>query len=225
MLDPRTAQPLSHSVGIVDTGSSNAKAVANMLRRIGQTSLIISSPEEIARSQVLIVPGVGSFDSAMRHLNQTRCTDDIRDHAESGKPLLGICLGMQLLFDASDEGVLPGLGILRGGSARIDTGDMQNSLPVPHMGWSTANFVTDHPGFCHMKGRSSEFYFVHSFAVQPVRSEDVMATTTYGRSFVSAVASANIVGVQFHPEKSHRHGFQLLNDFCMFAKSSIEGPG
>ena len=196
-------------IAIVDVGLGNVGSVANMLRKVGADAVRTDDGAVVAEATRIVLPGVGSFDVAMDRLRDRGLIGVLTERAGSGVPVLGICLGMQLLADGSDEGMSPGLGWIPGHVRRLTPG----ALPVPHMGWNTV-----HP--CHDDTIVSDldddarFYFVHSYAFVPDRPEDSWAETIYGEPFVSVVGHDNVLGVQFHPEKSHRHGMALLRCFC-----------
>lgn len=202
----------SDEVKVVDYGAGNIGSVLNMIRRAGGQAIAIDRPEALVGGGKVILPGVGSFDNAMRRLDNLGFVEPLRAHAVSGGLLFGICLGMQLLADASEEGVLSGLGLIPGTvrSFRFD-GPLAH-LKVPHMGWNDVTPAKDH-GLC--KGLESEtrFYFVHSYYYDPSDAAATLFRTEYGHDFASGVHRDNIMGVQFHPEKSHRFGMQLLKNF------------
>jgi glutamine amidotransferase len=198
---------------VIDYGVGNLGSILNMLRRIGASAIVSSNPEEIARAEKLILPGVGSFDNGMMNLRSSGLLPAITQKVmESETPILGICLGMQLLTKSSEEGVSPGLGWIDAATVRFSFGNGQSLLKIPHMGWNTIK--TNRPsalfdGFTE----SARFYFVHSFHVVCKNQEDVLATTVHGYDFASAFRRRNIFGTQFHPEKSHKFGIKLLKNF------------
>ena len=195
---------------IINTGIGNFKSIQNMLSRIGEISIISNNIREIESADKLILPGVGSFDKGMQSLQDYNLVEVIKDKANSKNiRILGICLGMQMLADSSEEGSLPGLGLIKG-SVRHFT---DKTLKIPHMGWNYAMPVRDSLLFngCDM---CSRFYFTHSYWFDCKDESNILSKTSYGHDFTSAVLSGNhIYGVQFHPEKSHRFGFQLLKNF------------
>lgn len=196
-------------VSLLNYGVGNLGSVRNMFKRLGVATDDISSPEELRSASRVLLPGVGTFDHGMNALERNGWVDAIRQHANSGKPLLGICLGMQLLLEASEEGQQPGLGLIPGRALRFD-GD--NALRVPHMGWNYAEPRADHPLFGRLD-EEARFYFVHSYFAQPADESHTLAVTSYGRVFASAIMRENVMGTQFHPEKSHRYGMRLLESF------------
>lgn len=200
-------------ITIIDYGVGNLRSIQNMLRYLGIDSKITSDLGKIARAGKLILPGVGKFDYGMTEL-RTRGMIEVlnRRVLEDGTPLLGICLGAQLLTRSSEEGELPGLGWIKGRTKRFDATKFDlASLRVPHMGWADTNF-SDHPIAAGLN--EARFYFVHSYHLETDEPQDVLCTTHYGYDFVAGVAHDNVVGVQFHPEKSHRFGMRVLQNFA-----------
>jgi glutamine amidotransferase len=200
-------------VVVVDYGMGNVGSIRNMLARIGATADVSGEPDVVAEAKRLILPGVGAFDEAMRTLRTTALLDAVLQRAASGAaPLLGVCLGMQLLLDGSEEGDERGLGLIPGTCRRFPDRHDGRRLLVPHMGWST---VTPARPSAHIPsvGVDARYYFVHSYYAEPAEPDDVLGRSTYGVDYASAVERGPVVGVQFHPEKSHRHGLRLLADF------------
>lgn len=198
------------TVSIVAYGLGNLGSVANMLKRVGTEAKLVSSPSEIDESERLLLPGVGAFDKGMGLLKESGLIDPIREFAQLGKPLLGICLGMQLLFDGSDEGEMGGLGILHGKSRKFQA---NSGVRVPHMGWNSVQLTRSDP-LTDALPAESRFYFVHSYYVAPDIASEVLGYTDYGNPFASMVKSGNVMGVQFHPEKSHDFGKRVLGNFA-----------
>jgi imidazole glycerol-phosphate synthase subunit HisH len=199
---------------IVDYGVGNVKSIANMLARIGVESQLVSRPEGISSATKIILPGVGAFDTGMSALHERGMIESLRERVLSQRvPVLGICLGMQLLAESSEEGDLAGLGWIPGRSQRFAFPETGASLKVPHMGWNVVTPKEESPLFAAVP-LPRRFYFVHSYHLVCARTEDVLPTTTYGIDFVSAVARDNVYGVQFHPEKSHKYGMALLKAFA-----------
>ncbi|WP_168626445.1 MULTISPECIES: imidazole glycerol phosphate synthase subunit HisH [unclassified Cryobacterium] len=198
------------SVSLVDYGLGNLGSVANMLKRVGAEWRLVSAPEQITASDRLLLPGVGAFDTGSQLLSDQGLDTAVREFAASGKPLLGICLGMQLLLDGSEEGEAPGLGLIPGTSTRFPE---VPGLRVPHMGWNTMAPARDDPLISGLDPES-RFYFVHSYRVSPIRDQDVLGVTSYGGPFVSMIRSNNVMGAQFHPEKSHAFGMRILSNFA-----------
>ncbi|MBT5551895.1 MAG: imidazole glycerol phosphate synthase subunit HisH [Nitrospina sp.] len=195
---------------VIDSGIGNLASVANMIRKIGGEAKFSSSPDEIRQAQKLILPGVGSYDVGINALRERSLDIAVKTAVkENGSMLLGICLGMQLLFESSEEGNQPGLGLIQGHVRSFQLSEQ--SLRVPHMGWNVVR-----PKWTSKLlnvGDEQRFYFVHSFHADCTNAEDVSATTLYGYDFVSAVERGNVMGVQFHPEKSHRFGMALFKRF------------
>lgn len=198
------------TVALVAYGLGNLGSVANMLKRVGVETRQVSSADEIRDSDRVLLPGVGAFDAGMQALELHGLVEPLRDFAASGRPMLGICLGMQLLLDSSDEGELPGLGLIPGRSVRFDEG---TGVRVPHMGWNRVEPTRPDPLLANLPPLS-RFYFVHSYRVVPRHESDVVGISQYGIPFASAIRADNVMGVQFHPEKSHDFGKQILRNFA-----------
>lgn len=198
------------SVSVISYGLGNLGSVLNMLKRIGVETHIVESADAIAGSERVLLPGVGAFDRGMTLLREGDFDTALRDFVRSGRTVMGICLGMQLLLDGSDEGVEPGLGLIPGRSKRFD--DSVN-LRVPHMGWNHIQPLRTDP-LLEGLDNQSRFYFVHSYHVVPESADHTLATTAYGGQFTSMIRSKNVMGVQFHPEKSHAYGMTLLRNFA-----------
>ena len=194
---------------IVDLGIGNVGAVQNMLKKLARAAVVTSVPEEIETAGQLLLPGVGSFDAGMSALRERGLEDALTARVEAGVPVIGICLGMQLLGRSSEEGTVPGLGWLAADVVRLSE---DGGTRVPHMGWSTLRPTRPHPLVDDL-AHDARFYFAHSYAMRCDDERDVVATSDYGAGFVSVVAHENVMGVQFHPEKSHRHGMELLARF------------
>lgn len=198
------------SVSIVDYGLGNLGSVVNMFKRIGTEVRTISSPDDVASSDRVLLPGIGAFDHGMAALSSGGWDGALRDFAASGKPLMGICLGMQLLLDSSEEGTLGGLGLIPGTSKRFPT---ESGLRIPHMGWNSIS-ATHPDSLTAGVETGSRFYFVHSYHVVTAQPEHVLAATDYGVTFTSMVRSGNVMGAQYHPEKSHAFGMTVLKNFA-----------
>ncbi len=198
---------------VVDYGMGNLGSILNMLKKIGTAAIVSSKPEDIADAEKLILPGVGAFDHGMKNLDGLGLIPLLEDRVlGAGTPTLGICLGMQLLTERSDEGTRPGLGWIKAETVRFKSETGHGKLRVPHMGWNTVRPARAGGLFDGLE-IGARFYFVHSYYVQCHEPADVLATTTYGDEFVCAVRRGALSGVQFHPEKSHRYGMQLLRNF------------
>lgn len=199
-------------ITIVDYGVGNLASIANMLKRVGAAATITSDPHAIENADQLILPGVGAFDAGMKNLAERRLIEPLtRAVMERRVPVMGLCLGVQLMTRRSAEGNLAGLGWIDAETVRFRFDDP--ALKVPHMGWNTMRFVHDSPLQKDFEP-DARFYFVHSFHLVCNDPRDVLGVTNYGYEFVSGVARDNIWGVQFHPEKSHRFGMQLLTNFA-----------
>jgi glutamine amidotransferase len=203
-------------IGILNYGMGNLGSIRNMLARLSRRAEIIQTVAELDACERLILPGVGAFDTGMRNLEQSGFRDALEAFARSGKPILGICLGMQLLASKSDEGHLPGLGWINAEVRRI-TRPAENQefqqLKIPHMGWNIATAKIDSRLFRDLPP-DPRFYFVHSYHVVCASDHDVSATIQYGSTLTAAIESKNIFGVQFHPEKSHKFGMKVLENFA-----------
>lgn len=198
-------------VAIIDYGLGNLGSIANMLKVIGEKSVITSDKTEIEAADKIILPGVGAFDAGMTRLQEAGLVEILKTQAlEVKKPVLGICLGMQLLGRKSEEGSLPGLGLIPFDNLRFRLDDTE--LKVPHMGWDTVTFQQKNPLLEGLLG-TQRYYFVHSFHAKCDSKEHILMTCDYGYEFAAAVVSGNIYGVQFHPEKSHDFGMALLTNF------------
>lgn len=198
------------TVSLIDYGLGNVGSVANMLRRNGASVAVISDPRDVAQSERLLLPGVGAFDLGVRRLQETGFFTAIQDFAGTGRPLLGICLGMQLLGESSAEGEAGGLGLIAGRSERLPVGE---GVRIPHMGWNLVAPVRDDPLTDGLPAES-RFYFVHSYHLVLREPEYALARTSYGTDFVSMVRRENVWGAQFHPEKSHDFGRTILRNFA-----------
>lgn len=201
-------------ISIIDYGLGNVLAFRNVFHRLNRSAVVARTPDELAGATRLILPGVGSFDHAMSQFDASGMRGEVeRLVCEERIPVLGVCVGMQMLAASSDEGVLPGLGWVEGKVRKFDAGRMPAGTHLPHMGWN--DVVAAHPGglFHGLEGEA-RFYFLHSYYFECADSANIEATTDYGIRFTCAVRKDNIVGVQFHPEKSHRFGAQLLTNFA-----------
>ncbi len=195
-------------IGVVDYEAGNLKSVETALAYVGADFFISSDPQKLKNADKLIFPGVGEAAAAMKVLKASGLDQVLRDFASSGKPLFGICLGSQILFDHSEESDTPCLGILPGNVKQFSR-DM--GLKIPHMGWNTLKH-TNHPLFKDIP-QDKSFYFVHSYYVSPMSGEDVVGTSDYGIEFTAAVARGNVMATQFHPEKSGEWGLKILKNF------------
>ena len=198
-------------IAIVDYNMGNLRSVENALEKIGSQSTIVSDPDALAQYDKVILPGVGAFGDAMESLKNSGMQDAITQYAKKGNPILGVCLGMQLLFDSSEEfGTHEGLGLIEGKVKAFDTSAFQTSLKVPHMGWN--DIVTKPSTLFNNLPQSFYLYFVHSYHVS-CDARYIIGHTHYGYDFASAVQKEHIYGFQPHPEKSHENGLQILKNF------------
>jgi glutamine amidotransferase len=200
-------------IGVINYGLGNVHAFLDCFRILGHSVLEVSEPAQLSECSKLILPGVGSFDTAMQKLNDSGLREPLDNLAKSGAvDVLGVCVGLQMLFTRSDEGVERGLGWIPGQTHKL-TSQPASRERVPHMGWNSVDIQQESPLFNQLQDPS--FYFLHSYYVAPEDSGAILAITKYGSSFTVAVQSQNIWGVQFHPEKSHRSGLQLLQNFAL----------
>jgi glutamine amidotransferase len=207
--------PASPSIAVVDYGAGNLRSVAKALLRSGLAPLVTGDPDAVRGADAIVLPGVGAFADAIGQLAERGLDEAVRESIGAGRPYLGLCLGLQLLFENSDEhGMHNGLGLLAGGVRRFEDRDPAGGrLLVPHIGWNTVRFAGDHP-ICGRLPEQDCFYFVHSYRALPAETKDVVGTADYGSDFAAAVARDNVFAVQFHPEKSQRAGKRLLDAFA-----------
>jgi glutamine amidotransferase len=222
---------MTATIGIVDYGMGNRRSVEKALAHVGAHPVLSSDHAELRRADGLIVPGVGAFPEAMLRLADAGLDELIRERVGAGVPTLGLCLGMQLAFDASTEhGGSPGLGLVPGIVRELRAGD----LKVPHIGWSPVTWRPAAPPACPTRARTPEhgrlldglpdvaaFYHVHSYVAEPADRADWLGTAEYGERFVSAVARGSFWGVQFHPEKSSTRGLRLLGNFAAVCAGAV----
>ena len=207
-------------IGLIDYGISNLRSVQKAFAHLGVDVTLVDTPDQLARAERLILPGVGAFRAGMDGLRSRGLIEPIKQAVAAGKPLIGICLGMQLLFESSDElGDTLGLGLLPGHVTKIKMQDVSHALrithhalKIPHMGWNQLDLVKEH-SLVNGVELGAYAYFVHSYAVYPEHTDIVIATTEYGGPFASIVGRGNICGLQFHPEKSQAVGLRLLENF------------
>lgn len=201
-------------ITIVNYGLGNIQAIANIYKRLNIPARIAASAEDLAGAQRIILPGVGAFDWAMTRLAQSGMRGVLDDLVLGrGRPVLGICVGMQMMAKRSEEGVLDGLGWIDAEVKKFDEASFTQKTHLPHMGW---NDVAPRRNGCLFRGLESEarFYFLHSYYFAPRQEDDVLAITDYNGPYASSVRSGNVFGVQFHPEKSHQWGIRLLRNFA-----------
>lgn len=201
-------------ITIVDYGVGNLGSILNMLKKIGAKAQASSDPDVLRQADKLILPGVGAFDAGMKKLNETGLVPVLNKLVlEENVPVIGLCLGMQLMTKRSEEGTEAGLGWIDAETVRFKFGPEDAQLKVPHMGWNTLDIRRQHPLVADL-GPESRFYFVHSYHVVCQNEADVVAYTDYGYPLAAIINKGNILGAQFHPEKSHKFGMQLLKNFA-----------
>ena len=194
-------------IAVLDYGAANMVSITKALAAVGAEVVVAEDPAGMVGADAIVIPGVGAAAPAMVHLRERGLAEPIREWVRAGRPCLGICLGFQLFFDASDEADAEALGLLAG-----RTVGLMDAPTLPHIGWNSVDAVREHPLFDGVAD-GSYFYFVHSFAPAPSDESIVVARTTHGRSFVSAAAKGSLYGLQFHPEKSSDAGLQVLANF------------
>ncbi len=204
-------------VAIINYGLGNLGSIKNMLKVIGERSVITADKEEIHNADHIILPGVGAFDAGMSKLNESGLSEVIKAEANNGKPILGICLGMQLLGRKSEEGKLGGLRLIPFESRRFNFSSVSDEsikplLKIPHMGWDVVEFNHGSSLTNGIKGQQ-RYYFVHSYHAVCDSSENTLMTCDYGYKFAASVHKDNVYGVQFHPEKSHDFGMRIFENF------------
>lgn len=201
-------------ITVVDYGLGNIRAFTNMYKRMNIATRVATTEADLVDAVRIVLPGVGAFDHAMGLLHASgmrpRLESLVREHAV---PVLGVCVGMQILADASEEGSVPGLSWVPGRVRSFASDPRSSSLPLPHMGWNDVAPDPTHPRLFKGLEGDARFYFLHSFFFECVSAADVAATSCYGMDFACAVHSGNVYGVQFHPEKSHHYGVALLKNF------------
>lgn len=201
-------------ITIINYGSGNIRAIGNIYEKLNIPFNIANSPAEVEGAEKLILPGVGAFDETISMLDQLGFRL-VLDQAVLDRqvPVLGICVGMQILAESSEEGRLPGLGWIKGRVKKIEKELLLSKPKLPHLGWNSIDVVKNRGLF---KGIDKEkgFYFLHSYYFECSEENDIMSTTTYGKPFASSVCHSNVYGVQFHPEKSHHNGVNLLKNFA-----------
>ena len=209
-------------LAVIDYGMGNRRSVEKALEHVGARATITDDHDELRRADGLILPGVGAFPQAVRNLDELGLPEMIRDLVSQGKPLLGICLGMQLLLDSSSElGGARGLGLIPGEVTRLNAGGRR----VPHIGWNEVSFERPSALTAELPEAGCPFYHVHSFAAHPRDGADIVGATEYGERFATIVGRGNVLGVQFHPEKSSRHGLRMLHNFARLCAGAAAGSG
>jgi len=202
-------------IAIVRYGLGNVQAFANIYKRLNIPAGIAETPEAILAADRIILPGVGAFDWAMKRIDASGLRPALEEAVGRGKPILGICVGMQILARWSDEGTLPGLGWIDGEVKRFDETTFRQKTRLPHMGWNDVAPCNGSGLFRELE-TGAQFYFLHSYYFMARNPDHVLATTDYNGRYASAVQDGNVLGVQFHPEKSHAWGIQLLKNFAEF---------
>lgn len=201
-------------IAVIDYGIGNVCSIVNMLKKLGVTASLVSDIEGIYKAEKIILPGVGSFDSGMQKLRASGLIEVIKKHAiDLEKPLLGICLGMQMLGRRSDEGKESGLGFIPFENKRFSFKE-ENGLKIPHMGWDITDVRMKEDPLVSGLEKNSRYYFVHSYHAVCDSETNILMSCEYGYNFTAAVKHKNIYGVQFHPEKSHKFGMALLDNFA-----------
>lgn len=201
-------------IGILDYGLGNILAFVNMYKRLHHPARVVRQPSDLAEVTKLILPGVGAFDHAMVRFNQSGLRPPVEELVLGKRvPVLGVCVGMQMLADSSEEGTLPGLGWIAGRVTRVAATSPAGRVRLPHMGWNDI-MVSGSPALFRGLEVDARFYFLHSYYFAAQREEDVLASVEYGTRFPCAVVKEQVMGVQFHPEKSHRFGAKLLQSFA-----------
>ncbi len=206
-------------IAIIDYGMGNLRSVEKGFLKVGADVQVTNRPEDVRKAEAVVLPGVGAFRDCMRELTNLELTDAVTESIKAGKPYLGICLGLQVLFSESDEfGKCRGLDIFKGRVVQFEFDN--NDLKIPQMGWNTINFKKDNPLFKEIPDESY-YYFVHSYYVAPEDDSIVATTTDYGIDFTSSIWQDNVFAVQFHPEKSQALGLRLLRNFGDIVKKGL----
>lgn len=200
-------------VGIVDYGSGNIYAIANIYKRLNIDHIISGDTNELKLATHLLLPGVGAFDETMRILNSSGLKGFLDEMViEKQKPVMGICVGMQLLAEGSEEGDLEGFGWIKGCVKKFDASLLKEKPHLPHLGWNTVETKKQHAIFNDINYHKG-FYFLHSYYFECVKNEDILGLTNYGITYASAINHNNVFGMQFHPEKSHQNGLNIFSNF------------
>ena len=206
---------MNSGITIIDYGMGNLGSIQNMIQKAGASSIISSSRNIIRNASKLILPGVGSFDAGMQKLHERNLIESLNDRVlGNNTPILGICLGAQLMTQSSEEGTRKGLGWLNAKTKKFDFPD--NKFKVPHMGWNRINSLKKGQNFLECDSIDGRFYFVHSYHFQPHNEEIVLCKSNYGYEFASGLINNNIIALQFHPEKSHNFGLNIMKSFIRY---------
>jgi glutamine amidotransferase len=207
-------------IAVIDYDMGNLHSACKGLEKAGAVPLVTDVARELEMADAVLLPGVGSFDPAMQHLRSRDLESPIKDIIASGKLFLGICLGLQILFDTSEEGKEKGLGIIPGQVKRFIK---ESDITIPHMGWNALNFTQPELALWNNLSNLSQVYFVHSYYVEPINNNINAATVTHGSQTVTAaIAQNNLMAVQFHPEKSSDNGLKILSNFVKLVESHFE---
>lgn len=200
-------------ITIIDYGSGNIKAIQNIYKQLNVSCVISKSPSDILSASKLVLPGVGAFDETMLQLQSAGIIDALNEAVIHKKvPIMGVCVGMQIMASRSDEGSLPGLGWVDAEVKKFPLEYISGKPKLPHMGWNSVVLVKQSSLLDNVDCQKG-FYFLHSYYFSCLESDDVIATTTYGKDFTSVISKGNIYGVQFHPEKSHSNGMTVFKNF------------
>lgn len=201
-------------ITIVDYGSGNIKAIANIYEKLKVDFSIASVPEEVIGAKKIFLPGVGAFDETISKLDSTGFREVLdKEVLENNVPIMGICVGMQILADSSEEGICKGLGYIKGKVKKLDSNLILQKPKLPHLGWNSIEIVRNNVLLQEIDPQFG-FYFLHTYYFECADQNNVLATTNYGATFASAVHRENVFGIQFHPEKSHHNGIKLLHNFA-----------
>lgn len=200
-------------IAVIDYGIGNVSSIVNMLKKIGAEAILAKTSKDIELAEKIILPGVGAFDTGMKKLKESGLIDAIMVHATNKKPILGICLGMQMLGIRSEEGKEPGLGLIPFEVVKFKFEDKKN-LKIPHMGWDIVSMELKDDPILKGLDEIQRYYFVHSYHAKCDQNENVLMNCEYGYVFPAAVKNYKIYGFQFHPEKSHKFGMALLENFA-----------
>jgi glutamine amidotransferase len=201
-------------ITIIDYGSGNIRAIANIYGKLNVPYIIAKSPDDVIGAKKIFLPGVGAFDETISKLDEIGFRSVLdKEVLENKVPILGICVGMQILAETSEEGTLKGLGYIKGHVKKLDASKLDAKPKLPHLGWNSIEIIRKSPLFDNVDPLKG-FYFLHTYYFDCSNNNDILSTTHYGNSFSSAINDNNIFGFQFHPEKSHSNGINLLHNFA-----------
>ncbi len=201
----------TRKIAVIDYGTGNLRSVVKAFELLEAKVSLVTKPNEIEDVDAVVFPGQGSFDQCMSSLEHSGLRQSLKSWILEDRPFFGICLGLQVLFESSEEGNLSGLGLFKGRATRFCLGA---SYKIPHMGWNSLQ-INNEDKILTSAFHEKDFYFVHSYIFERVKKSDVLATTKYGKNFPSVVKRGNVYGVQFHPEKSHKNGLKLIKNFIL----------